>query len=276
MQVSPHITVRTCHHAGVLETWLSWDPRSPSGYDRFDVNDATERSPASEPVKDWLSSLVVGYRFSREFLSDAADALGWGDADGLIRDLVPTGDRIRKGVLGEILACEALTTFCDYAIPVRKLRFALTQNQSLPATDALGVRLVEGKIEEVVFIEAKLRTVTDLAVAATAHAQLSRDYAKQVPDILVFVGQRLRDMSHELYRPFMEYLAARRATQLDTFHVFVVCEANLWSEDTLVRLDEDDPLLAPLTVSALRVEGLTRLAEDAFARSGLAVAISDD
>jgi len=219
---------------------------------------------------------MASYRLNREFLADAAEALGWGDADDLIRALVPTQDKVRKGVLGEILACEALTTFCGYEIPIRKLRFALTRNQSMPSTDVLGLRVVQGRVEEAAFVEAKLRTVMDLHVAAGAHEQLARDYSKRVPDMLVFVGQRLREEGHELYGAFMEYLASRRSAPLDAFHVFIVCDTDVWSEDALRRLDEVVPLLAPLTVSEVRVVQLQRLVEEVFEGAGLEVAIADE
>ena len=113
----------------------------------------------------------------------AAEALGWDAVEEWLEDAVPTGTTARRGQFGEVLSAAALGEFHEYVVPVQKLRYAITAGQSLPSTDVLAVALDEESqaIEEVCFVEVKLRTGPNTSFGTAGYRQLQVDYGSDSP-----------------------------------------------------------------------------------------------
>ncbi len=259
-----------------VSRWLQWQRRSPSGYAKFDVTDTIEHVAPDDALLELIGQRIVGERLDRGFLEEAARVLGWGAVDELVRDILPTQDTIRKGVFGEVIATEVLESFQGYVIPIAKFRYAITRNQSLPGTDILALRLEGESIAEAAFVESKLRTTRDSGTAVHAHRQLRADYAKRMPDILIFTAQRLHETGDHLALPFMQYLGDRRDAAMDSFHVFMVHDRSSWSDDGLANLEEDEPHLAPLSANVVLIDHLNDVLERCYGLVGLRPGVDDD
>lgn len=217
----------------------------------------------------FLQDLIKTSRFSREFLEFAADRLGWAATRKIIADKMPTQPKITMGDFGEALSVAILVEFERYAIPVQKLRYKITNNQTQPSTDALGFRVEGDNIVEACFVESKLRTVPDTGAPAQAYKQLNDDYMKDLPDILVFVAQRLFEMNNPLADTFMRYLRDREDRDFDTFTVSLVYDKNHWNDASLDNIEELQVPLGKVSVQIVHVNELRALVKALYEELGL-------
>ena len=260
----------------MLEKWLTTADRSPAPYGDFEVVDVAEVDQLSDEVLDYVSDLLRDARVDPAFFRAAAEKLGWDEVDAWLEDSIPAGATARRGQFGEILSAAVLEEFHDYIVPVRKLRYAITAGQSLPSSDVLALLVDEdGEIRDVCFVEAKLRTGADTAFAAMGYRQLRDDYAKRLPDVLRFTGERLYENVDGLFDPFMAYLARRDDAGGDTFRLFLVQDVDAWSETTLENLDDEPVELDALTVHVVLLASLADLTAALFAGIGVTSVIDD-
>jgi Cap4 SAVED domain len=261
----------------MLDEWLASADRNPAPYSDFEVVDVAEVDQPSDAVLDHVSGLLRNARVDPAFFRAAAVNLGWEDVDAWLEDSVPAGTTARRGQFGEVLSAAVLEEFHDYVVPVRKLRYAITAGQSLPSTDVLALLVDEdGEIQDVCFVEAKLRTGADSAFAAMGYRQLRDDYAKRLPDILRFTAERLHESVDGLFDPFMAYLARRDDAGIDTFRLFLVQDVDAWSETTLENLNDEPVELDELTVHVVLLASLADLTDALFAGIGVTSVIDDD
>ncbi len=257
----------------MLNTWIESTERDPSEYNTFTTWDLSEASSPSDEIKSELARRITDARTDRAFVREAATFLGWDGVRDLMDSVIPTVGTLRKGRFGEVLAQWVLEELHGYAVPVNKLHFALTQNQSLPGTDLLAVKVnTEGtEIVEVCLLESKLRTSADTGCGVEAHDQLVADARQRIPAIYRFTAERLREQGDPLFGAFMEYLRERRQSggPSDTFRIFLTFDVEPWSETTLVNLHELPPDLAQLAAHKLLVTGLAQLIEDVYGSVGM-------
>jgi len=184
----------------MLKEWLCWLERDHSPYSGFWVIDVTEIQPPTDVVISHIRDLLIHARLDLEFLQDAAQHLGWDKVQALAASTQPKGVKMQRGEFGEVLSSAMLQQFHGYTIPVQKLRFAISSDQSLPGTDVIALRLDKrGKITEVGFVESKLRTKNDTGAAVQGYEQLKRDYEQRQSDMLRFVAQRLHERNDSLF-----------------------------------------------------------------------------
>jgi len=224
-----------------------------------------------------LKSLAIQARFSLDFLELAAEKLGWDAVKQLVQTSQPKLPRTRRGAFGEILAIEGLIRFQGYAVPVKKFRFAVTGDQTLPGMDVVGLQLGEDdKLENVCFIECKLRTGHDTAAASQAYVQLRNDYESRAADILFYVAARLEEQGNPLLNTVLEYMRDRANTDLDILAIWLTWEQTNWSETTLANVNDEDLLPVPLQVTAIRLPELERLTDSVFTDIAIAPLIDDN
>ena len=157
-------------------------------------------------------------------------------------------------------------------MPIEKAHFTVTKGQSQSGTDALILKVNEGVITEVCFVESKLRTGANNVAGVEGARQLAADYAKDIPDMLTFTAARLYDNGDSLYNTFMQYMGSRADQQdLDSFRLLLFYDRAFWSERCLANLEDDEPTLSPLTAQAIRVEELGSLITELFGRLGVTV-----
>ena len=181
--------------AMVLTNWLREQRRASAPYTRFRVVDLEAVERPSNEVMEHLENMLSDALFAPGFLRRVAEKLTWrGVYEKILARRASASEKVKRGDFGEALFGAILVEFHDYLIPVPKLRFKVTPNQTLTGTDTLALRLTpEGEIGEVCFVESKLRTNPDRMVAVEGCAQLVQDYDVRLPDILEFIAQRLHE-----------------------------------------------------------------------------------
>ena len=228
-------------------------------------------------IVEILSSELREARFPPEVLVDYADVLGLTATEALIRSLLPTGYRIRRGYFGEVLAAGCLRDFEDCWVPIQKLRSMISSDQSLPGVDVVGARLAGGIVEAMVFVEAKVRTSRDVGVVLTAAQSLLEEHAAAFPTILHFVAVQLRQTNDPLYAPFLDYLQRRGQQDTDDApYIYLLFEKGLWSDEMVSSLDDLEHLPPEFKVVVIEVEGLASLVESAYSSVGIGVDETDD
>ena len=262
----------------MLNTWLISDNLGSSIYSKFILFDIDGTNSLSEDVMTHLKDILVTSRFDKDFLDRMAKHLEWDQLRDLIAKHLPTNDKMRKGDFGEALTNAILEQFDGYVIPVPKLRFKLTKNQSLPGTDTLAFKVDhDHKIIEVCYVESKLRCAVDYRAAIDAYDQLQDDYSNILPAILQFTVQRLYERNDILFDSFAAYIAARNDTaDMDSFRIGLHWENAEWREQVLVNLEGHNIILPNLSLHYVRVNGLLPLIQQLYSELGVTEVSEDD
>lgn len=253
--------------------------REPCPYKQFAVVELNQISELTDEVNEHLSNVIQSVRFEPTFLAAIAEDLGWHDVqDLIISQGIPRTGTISRGDFGEALLDWILERYHEYVIPVKKLRFKITAGQSLPGTDALALKLDSNNtICEVCYIESKLRTVSDNAVAVDGHNQLCADYESKLPDILTFIAYRLFEREDPLFAAFRAYLRTRRDTaEDDTFRLGLFFDSTQWNERVLENLEANEVKLPELTAHVIRIHNLKEVTEEILTNLGASEIIEDD
>jgi hypothetical protein len=256
----------------MLEQWLIWADRDPRAFSHFEVADVTQTAPPSDAVQTHIAELIRTSAIDLSFLEDVTRRLGWQKAESLVRQRLPENLSARRGRFGEVIGVFMLHQLKGYVVPIEKAHFAITGGQSQPSTDAVLLKVEDGKVREVCFVESKLRTGADNFAAVEGARQLLSDYQKETPDMLWFTAARLFERRDPLYEPFMAYLASREdMREKDTFRLLLFYDLLAWSEKSLSNLTDEEPTLRPLHVLVTRLDGLKELVQQIFERVGMTV-----
>ncbi len=261
----------------VLSAWLLEQERDPNPYTKFRVLDSETINEPSVETTTHLESMIRDALFEPGYLSHIAELLGWERTKVAILDpRTSTPPRVKRGDFGEALFGAVLEEQHGYEIPVPKLRYKVTASQTLTGTDILALKIDESRvISEVCFVETKLRTNRDNAVAVEGCRQLADDYSEKVPGILSFISQRLFERNDSRLEPFLAYLRSRDdLTNIDTFRLAVFWDYNSWRETALENLEDSDVAVSPLRVHAVRIQDLSALIDTAYTAIGI-VGIED-
>jgi hypothetical protein len=260
-----------------LGEWLVASQRSPSPYS-FDVIDLAEQAEISDRIYEELVRLVRDAYFDPHFLQEVAQRYGWTKVyEKVITPGIPERAQVKRGDFGEALANGLLEELYGYAIPVKKLRFKVSPDQTLPGTDVLALRVTgNASLEEVCFVESKLRTVRDLNAGVEGYEQLKSDFETNRQDILRFVATRLESSEQAVRNGFLEYFFSRaELPALETFRLFLWWDTSTWSEDVLQVLEENEVKLDNLTSHAARIHQLRQVTDKAFELAGLQVGVDE-
>ncbi len=268
----------------MLNIWLDSNERNPCPYSHFKVIDLREKILLSSGIKSHLRDLYVSARFDLHFLESlkgSAASLGWEwnkVRKSIVEKGIPTISNFKRGEFGEVLITAVLEQFHDYKIPVYKLRYKITANQSLPGTDivALGINN-EGTIIEVCFVETKLRTRKDNMAAIDGYKQLKETYESKLPDILTFIAARLQERKDNLYKAYMFYLLDRTDNRgKDNFRLGLCWENSEWSENVLENLQDNGVDLPKLILHVIPINNLRQITDELFADLGVKEVSDDD
>ena len=221
-----------------------------------------------------LANELRDARFTPAVLVDYMEVLGIDPTSHIVRDLLPVSNTVRRGYFGEVLSACCLREFDDCWIPVQKLRSMISSDQSLPGVDVLGAQTRNGRIEALVFVEAKLRTNRESRIIVQATQELIADLKAGFPSILHFTAVELQKRNDPMYKPFMEYLGRRVGEEQDDLpYVYLVLEQGNWSDQDIRHLDELDPLPDGFRVSVIQIDNLAQLVDCSY--SAIAVSPND-
>lgn len=252
--------------SSMMKKWLKCAERKDSPYS-FPVVDVCESGRKPKNIADVLAHLIWEAYFDRHILAKAAEKYGWGNvSDKLIKPAIPTLKTVKRGDFGEVVANGVLRSFHSYLIPVEKLRSKMSGNQTLPGIDVLALRISpEEKIDEVCFVESKVRTVSDTNVGLEGYKQIKKDYEDNNSVILRFVATALAAREDPIADAFLDYLFSREDTRsIEMFRLFLFSDESLWSEITLQNMHENGVELPYFVTHAVKIRDLRELTESVF------------
>jgi len=260
-----------------LNSWIGYKQRQPAPFPTFSVIDVSEHQPPDALVKADLAELLREERFDSRFVVAMARHLGRDDVEQMVRAGLAHGQTARKGDFGEVLLGALLETFHGYAIPVRKMRSRVSSDQSQPRIDVVGLKVADGRLTEVCLGESKLRTKADTGAAVAAHDQLMKERVEALPDILVYVANRLFELQSPLFESFAAYLGDRADTrQMESCAIGLTWDATQWSEQVLTNLQDRGVELPSLSVHVTSVQALDNLVYEVFVLAGLQTSADED
>ena len=245
--------------------WLTPSPRETSDFS-FEVTDLEETSkiPSSAELADLLTDSYWG----EDYLADLADRYGHSKVrERFLMARVGPQLSVKRGDFGEAVTVDYLKSAEGYHIPVQKLRHKVTANQTLPGTDCVALKLSDGILTEVLFVESKLRTSLESSVAVSGARQLKQDADNENPVILTFVARRLKDADDPLTELFESYLFQRN-TALDKYLLMLLHQADSWTELILENLEDEEIEVEPLHVYVAKIANLKELSDGAFSVMG--------
>jgi len=252
--------------------WLNPSPRSASDFP-FEVTDLNETSrvPSSAELADLLKESYWG----EGYLADLAGKYRFDEVrDRFLKARVGTQRAVKRGDFGEAITADYLKSVEGYHIPIQKLRYKIGPNQTLPGTDCIALRLSNGALVEVLFVESKLRTSLDLSVAIAGTRQLKQDADSEIPVILPFIARRLSETSDPVTELFLSYLFGRNAVP-ECYLLMLLHEAKNWTERILENLEDEEIEIEPLHVYVAKIANLKDLSDGAFSVMGAEV-VGDD
>jgi hypothetical protein len=251
-----------------MTDWFSGRPRRPAVSSHFAVIDGDEVEHDTEELVNDIARRIMEAKTSRSYLEKYAPVLGW---DFVAQRLAAGPQRVRRGDFGEVVACGWLEDYDLLVVPVKKLRSQFTPGQTLPITDAVAFRIVNGAIEGAHFLEAKLRTknVMLAEVAANAYHQLASDRQTTFREILQYVHEQLHRDGNPLVNAGTDYLLRRVPSEDDSHDIVLIIEKEIWTEDIHAKLDAIAGVLPNCRVHGLRAKDVASLADEAFAKAGM-------
>lgn len=264
----------------MLSNWLSWKLSDPTTYTNFSLFEIEEKTQMDQNIRSHMTRLLQEARLDSAVFQAMANHFGWKETERLLVEITqPTGQKMRRGFFGEVLICAALVELFGYVIPIRKWRYAITTDQSLPGTDAIAIKKQGDAISEVCFVESKLRTTGDTSASVQGYRQLKGDYSQKIPEMIFFVLCRLHESKDPLYEDFLQYVNDRRdLTNMETFCLGLIWDYDTWTETVLSNLEEElEENNAPrLLVKRIRIKNLAKHIEELFEKIGFGESSNDD
>jgi hypothetical protein len=210
-----------------------------------------------------LAELMARNKCDPAVTADLLRSAGW---DVALAPLRAGRISVRRGDFAEVLAAESAESFDGLLVPVRKLRYQIDPNQTLPGNDVVGLVMSEaGVVDDLEFIESKYRTTPSLDIAVDAHEQLAEDRDTGYATTINFMAHRLRELDPELYELFIDFLRDRGIREAR--HTVALCfDQSAWDERILERLDELDEHLPVLWVRKFPLDDAVALIDDVYAR----------
>jgi len=210
-----------------------------------------------------LSDVLACAKSDPTVTAEMLDAVGWTTA---VADLRQGRIAVRRGDFAEAIATEACEGLDGRLVPVRKLRYQIDPNQTVPGGDVVGF-LMAGEsagIEDLEFVEVKYRTSPPADIAVVAHNQLADDRESGYATTIKFLANRLRESEPELYEDFLTFLRERDVK--DSRHTVALSfEATKWSDVIAENLDELEEHLPGLRLRILPFENAVALIDDVYA-----------
>jgi hypothetical protein len=261
-----------------LDQWLSTTKSHPE-IEHFTTWKVIEEVDTAQVRTVKMVESMLDQLVGESYLERARAALPPSEFRSLIQSRMPTTKILKRGCFGEVLAIRILEGFHNYHVPVKKLRFRTAGHDVPKATDVLAITMsLDGKIEVIGYVEAKLRTTTrDLdTVLNDAHDQLRKDCEQPTPAIIGFAASVLDYANDPLFDTFMEYLHDRAETDSRAHHVMLVVERNLWTPDYLSDLKDCEDILEPLHIHVVLVDELATLVDTVYQEIGIQVFDDDE
>lgn len=174
-----------------FDTWLTASEETDQRKTLWRATEAdTQRQNA-------LSELVVRTRSHYVKVDEIAiflNTLGYDGTAEIIRTNYPEGPKCRSGDLGEILCAEVIEEWCDFEVPIRKLRYKDHRDQAMRGEDVIGVRESgEGQLR---LLKAEAKSARSLSTETVQSARngLDANLGRPTAHSLIYLARRLIEM----------------------------------------------------------------------------------
>jgi hypothetical protein len=268
--------------SNMLSRWLACSNRDPCPYSQFEVIDVSPINEISKDTHSHLTKLLSNELFDPSYLAEMSKYLGWKTVShNIISTKIPKTGKIKKGTFGEMLINAILEEFYNYYVPVRKLRYLIKSDISPPGIDSVAFKVNEhGQIEEVCFIESKLRASDHFKnkdAGVDGYNQLKINYESRSLDILNFIAERLYERNDPFFGPFACYMRERDNDEdIDTFRLSLCWDSYFWDESVLANLDDKEIDIPKFNIHVILIAKLKSIIEDVFIGLGVDAGVSED
>jgi len=240
---------KTRERVHILSDWLVCEELNPCPYQPLSVVMVEEETEYNDTIKSELCSLLIYHLFDIDSMTASASSDVDEIPNDVIRKRLPTVDNMKKGYFGESLTSFLVSEYSGYYIPVKKLHYRISPNQSLPGTDVIGFKVREGAISGICFAESKLRTRYETQIGSSAYKQLITDYDTKQSGFLYFILKILHDKSDPFFNLLMHYMEPLYSTLgNDEFIVSLIIDNSVWSDTILSNIQSDVNDTYPKTI----------------------------
>ena len=174
-----------------FDTWLTTSEETDQ---RKTLWRATEADTQRQNAVSELVSRTRSHYVKDDEIATFLDTLGYDGAAEVIRTNYPEGPTCRSGDLGEILCAEVIEEWCDFEVPIRKLRYKDHRDQAMRGEDVIGVGESEDGQLRLLKAEAKSAQSLSADTVQSARAGLEANLGRPTPHSLIYLARRLLEM----------------------------------------------------------------------------------
>ena len=142
-----------------------------------------------------VSEILPTHYISEETLQSWLEKLGASKALKLLKQKLPEDKKKNSGDLGEILATEYVNHELEYEVPIKKLRWKDSREQSLRGDDLIGfidkenvLKILKGEVKSSVYIT--------LSIIKKLEKQLNSNEGRPNRHSILFITERLRELGN--------------------------------------------------------------------------------
>src|SRR6056297_63626 len=155
---------------------------------------ATEADTQRQNAVSELVSRTRSHYVKDDEIATFLETLGYDGTAEIIRTNYPEGPTCRSGDLGEILCAEVIEEWCDFEVPIRKLRYKDHRDQAMRGEDVIGVGESEEGQLRLLKAEAKSAKSLSADTVQSARAGLEANLGRPTPHSLIYLARRLLEM----------------------------------------------------------------------------------
>ena len=252
----------------MLEEWLEYVQREDTSF-RFKVNNINEKKNRdTDKINQIFGSIILDNIVGYDTAKKISEKIGWNrTVERFVSPRISKINNMKKGKFGEMLESTVLEEFFDFVIPIKKWKYAITSDQSLPSTDIVAIKKNDSDVTEISFVESKLTTGDSKRPISEAYKQLVENRDKGFSEILDFIILRLHDEQSPLAEMFIEY-CFKKDTRNDTYRVAVTCDTDKWDDKSLKKLDTIPKPMSDLTIDVIRIKTLETIVNGVYKKKG--------
>lgn len=258
----------------MLERWLTLEDVDPSPY-VFRLINVSENLLPDGNIKSFLGQEILASYRNIDFLKSNFHTEPKDKLIKYIKEYVLSShsNQIEKNVgqgdFGEILASLIVSYFLGLTVPLRKLRWKFNKDRSTFCTDMIAHNTGD-TITDIYYYEIKSRLHVQKEkvannsnyVVVNAHNSLLKDEQVSNEAIADFLAKHhYEKCDYDASYKYMEIVKNPHVYNRN-FELFFVIEKKRFVKDILDELDRLPPILNPLCVTIVLIDGLAKLVSE--------------
>ena len=194
---------------------------------------------ASPVVEETIGPFLLSGLANLDHLTGILERYGLKAAADYFASHIASGDNVRIGDFGEVVAGHILEDAEGMIRPIEKLRYRESPDWPMKLTDVFCIQVNGGHIASFIFGEAKTGTTSPNSVLGQkAYQQLYRDLESEEPQVLFFTLDKLLDTKdHSAYLQLEEAMHRAEPVPRILRMVFIFDTAS-WRENVFSELDD--------------------------------------